>query len=172
MPSAHERLPHRLRHAYAAEADRTHQSLLVAWLAFGVTFGALRALTFAIHRGIGPFGDISVGGAHLHHYIWGIGLLMLVGLVSLIVDSPRYNPWLGLAYGVGSALVIDEFALLLDLRDVYWSSEGRVSVDVALGVLTVLGVYVSASTFWRRAGREVASSLRRHAGMTPRGDDA
>ncbi|MCU1677115.1 MAG: hypothetical protein JWM93_1873 [Frankiales bacterium] len=153
-------LRERLHAVYDEEVDRTHRSLLVAWVAFGVTFGLLRLLTYAIHHGVGPFGDISIGGAHLHHYVWGIGLLMLVGLVSLIVDTPAYNPWLGLAYGIGCALVIDEFALLLDLRDVYWSAEGRISVDAALLVMVVLGVYVTASAFWRRASREVASSVR------------
>ena len=154
-------LRRRLHDVYDAELDRTRQSLLVAWLAFAVTFGALRALTYAIHHGVGPFGDVSVGGAHLHHYVWGIGLLMAVGLASLIVDSPRYNPWLGLAYGVGSALVIDEFALLIDLRDVYWSNEGRSSVDAALLVIAALGAYLSAATFWRRATTEIRHSLRR-----------
>jgi hypothetical protein len=167
-----ERLGRRLRHAYADERDRTHQSLLVAWVAFGVTFGCLRLLTYAIRHGVGPFGDLSVGGAHLHHYVWGIGLLMAVGLASLIIDSPRYNPWLGLAYGIGSALVVDEFALLLDLRDVYWTREGRVSVDVAFGMLAVLGAYLSASTFWRRASREVVTSVRHQSGQQGGGNGA
>ncbi|MDQ1703120.1 MAG: hypothetical protein QOF57_2372, partial [Frankiaceae bacterium] len=82
-----------------------------------------------------------------------------------------YNPWLGLAYGIGCALVIDEFALLLDLRDVYWSAEGRVSVDAALVVIVVLGVYVSAATFWRRAANEVAHTLG-HGGSARRGPQA
>lgn len=156
-------LPHRLHDAYD-EIDRTHRSLLFAWLAFGVTFGLLRALTYAIHEGVGPFGDITVGGAHIHHYVWGIALLMGVGLVSLIVDTPRYNPWLGIAFGAGCALVLDEYALLLNLRDVYWANEGRVSVDVTIGALTALGVYLSASTFWRRATHEIADALLRLEG--------
>ena len=161
-------LRRRLHDAYDQEIDRTRQSLLVAWLAFAVTFGAIRALTYAIHHGVGPFGDVSVGGAHLHHYVWGIGLLMAVGLVSLIVDSPRFNPWLGLAYGIGCALVIDEFALLIDLRDVYWSTEGRSSVDAALLVIAALGAYLSAATFWRRVTREVVHSIGAHAGSGTR----
>ena len=85
---------------------------------------------------------------------------MLVGLVSLIVDSPRYNPWLGAAYGVGCALVIDEYALLLNLSDVYWSRQGRVSVDVALGVLAVSGVYLTAAHFWNHIVRLLLGDLR------------
>jgi hypothetical protein len=172
--SGKESLGGRIADAYHEEVDRTHRSLLLAWVGFAVTFGLLRALTYAIHEGVGPFGDISIGGAHLHHYVWGIALLMAVGLFSLIVDSPRYNPWLGLVYGVGSALVLDEWALLLNLRDVYWADEGRVSVDAAIGCLAVLGIYLSAASFWRRATREVthpshepASSARRDVNARP-----
>ena len=155
-----EGLGHRIHDAYDEEIDRTHRSLLFAWLAFAVTFAALRALTYAIHRGAaGPFGDITVGSVHLHHYVWGIALLMLVGLVSLVVDTPRYNPWLGTVYGIGCALVVDEYALLLNLRDVYWADEGRVSVDAALLLIAALGSYLSAVTFWSRVGREVGRSV-------------
>ncbi len=154
-------LRHRLHDAYE-EVDRTHRSLLLAWIAFAVTFGLLRALTYSIKQGVGPFGDIAVGGVHLHHYVWGIALLMLVGFVSLVVDSPRYNPHLGVLYGIACALIIDEYALLLELRDVYWAEEGRISVDVALGVIAVLGIYVSAASFWRRVTREVGRSVRPH----------
>ena len=163
-----EGLGHRISDAYDQEVDRTNRSLLLAWVAFAVTFGLLRALTYSIHRGAGPFGDITVGSIHLHHYIWGIGLLMLVGLVSLIVDTPRYNPWLGAVYGVGCALVVDEYALLLNLRDVYWADEGRVSVDAALLLIAALGSYLSAATFWGRVRREIGRSVR-HAGPPSHG---
>ncbi len=159
-------LRHRIHEAYD-EVDRTHRSLLLAWVAFAVTFGVLRALTYSIKQGVGPFGDIAVGGVHLHHYVWGIALLMLVGFISLVVDSPRYNPHLGVLYGIACALIIDEYALLLNLRDVYWSEEGRISVDVALGVIAVLGIYVSAASFWRRVTSEVGLSVRPHRRRAP-----
>ncbi|RZS89478.1 hypothetical protein EV189_1245 [Motilibacter rhizosphaerae] len=154
-------LPREISAAYEQDVDQTRRSLLMAWLAFAGTFGLLRALTYAIHRGWGPFGDVSVGGSHLHHYVWGIGILMAVGLVSLIVDTPRYNPWLGAAYGVGCALVIDEYALLLNLSDVYWQRQGRVSVDLGLGVIAVLGAYVTALHFWNHIVRLLLGALRR-----------
>ena len=158
--------------AYADEVDCTHRSLLMAWGCFAVTFGLLRALTYAIHEDVGPFHDVSIGGAHLHHYVWGIAVLMLVGLVSLIVDTPRYNPWLGAAYGIGCALVVDEYALLLNLSDVYWAREGRVSVDVALGLMAVLGAYLTAAHFWNHIVRLLVGSARggrtaRHRGGGP-----
>ena len=107
-------------------------------------------------------GNIVAGGVHLHHYVWGVMLLLVVGMVSLIVDSPRYNPVLGIVYGIATALVVDEFALLLNLRDVYWTNEGRISIDVALTTIAVALVYFLAKAFWRRLGRELLRSLRRH----------
>jgi hypothetical protein len=82
-------------------------------------------------------------------------------MVSLIVDSPRYNPVLGVLYGVGTALVVDEFALLLNLRDVYWTNEGRISIDLALTTIAVALIYFLAKAFWRRLSRELLRSLRR-----------
>jgi len=149
--------------AYAEDVDRTRRSLLMAWATFALTFGLLRALTYAIHEDLGPFHDIAIGGAHLHHYVWGIAVLMLVGLVSLIVDTPRYNPWLGAAYGLGCALVVDEYALLLNLSDVYWERKGRVSVDVALGVIAVLGLYLTAAHFWNHIVRLLLGDARARA---------
>jgi hypothetical protein len=152
-----------IRRVYAEEVDRTHRSLLNAAIAFAVTFGILRGLTYGIKHRLLPWGDLESGGLHIHHFVWGVALLLIVGLVNLVVDSPRLNPWLGAAYGTGAALVIDEFALLLNLRDVYWSTEGRVSVDVALGTMALAAVYFAATSFWRRLGRELAQGVWRRA---------
>lgn len=162
-----EHLSTRVRRAYREEVDRTHRSLLNAALAFAATFGLLRALTHAIQLDLLPWGNVVLrGGLHIHHYVWGVGLLLVLGLLGLIVDHPRYNPWLGLGYGVASALVIDEFALLLNLRDVYWATEGRISVDVALGTIALAAVYFAATSFWRRLGRELWRSLRTRRQVT------
>ncbi len=152
-------LRHRVRVAFVEDVDRTHASLLCAWTSFVVTFGLLRLITWAIHHGRLPLHDVHAGGLHIHHYVWGIALLLLVGFFALVADDPRWHPWLGLAYGAGAALVIDEYALLLNLRDVYWAREGRWSVDVALGVIGLLGTYLTAATFWRDVAHEVRRSV-------------
>ena len=154
-------LRERMQAAYREEVDRTHRSLLNAALAFAATFGLVRLLTYGIREEWLPWGNIVAGDVHIHHYVWGVALLLVIGLVSLVVDSPRLNPMLGAAYGVAAALVIDEFALLLNLRDVYWSTEGRVSVDVALGTMALAAIYFAATSFWRRLGLELLRSLRR-----------
>jgi len=161
-PVGAEHLAERVWDAYREEVDRTHQSMLNASVAFTITFALLRALTHAIRSGLLPWGNITPGGLHIHHYVWGVGLLLIVGLVSLIVDTPRYNPLLGAVYGVATALVVDEFALLLNLRDVYWATEGRISVDVALTTIAVATMYFSAKAFWQRLGHELKDTATTH----------
>ena len=140
--------------------DHTHQSLFNAAAAVTLTSAGLRGLTYAIRHDLLPWGDIVTGGVHLHHYVWGVGLLLVVGIVSLIVDSPRYNPLLGVLYGVATALVVDEFALLLNVRDVYWTKEGRVGVDIALSTIAVAAVCFPAKAFWQRLGHELVRWIR------------
>jgi hypothetical protein len=75
-----------------------------------------------------------VGGEHLHHYMWGIGLVSAVGGVAVHgEDAQRRHPVVALSYGAGLALIVDEFALLLDLKDVYWAKQGRISIDLGVG---------------------------------------
>jgi hypothetical protein len=108
-------------------------------------FALLRALTYSIRRGIGPFHNLSVGGAHLHHYMWGIGLLAGVGGVAVHgQDRRRKHPVVAAAYGTALALIVDEFALLLDLKDVYWAKEGRISVDLGVGLVATVGTALAA----------------------------
>jgi hypothetical protein len=120
---------------------------LVAWLVIGflVTFLVTRFVTHAIHRGRGPFRDASIGGVHVHHEVYGIFLLLGTGTVEF-----AYRPdgaqaaLLAVLFGAGAALTLDEFALWLHLEDVYWSREGRSSVDAVpiaamVGVLLLIG---------------------------------
>jgi hypothetical protein len=120
---------------------------LVTWmvLAFLATFLLTRLITHAIRAGRGPFHDTSVGGVHLHHEVYGIFLLLGTGTAEF-----AYRPegvWgnvLAALFGAGAALTLDEFALWLHLEDVYWSREGRSSVDAVLialliGVLLLVG---------------------------------
>jgi len=113
--------------AYREELSQGQRSALVSWLAFTTTFAGLRALTYSIRAGKGPFGNISLGGEHLHHYMWGIGMLSGVGALAVRGDErQRRHPAVAFSYGSGLALIVDEFALLLDLKDVYWAKQGRI----------------------------------------------
>lgn len=128
--------------------DLDDRRLLVAWFlgAFIVTFLTARFVTKAIREGRGPFRDMRVGGVHVHHQVYGIFLLLIVGTVEFTYrpDTPMRHV-LAVFFGIGAALTLDEFALWLRLDDVYWTKEGRSSVDAALiavivGVLLLLGV--------------------------------
>ena len=144
-----------VRRAYQEELGPGQRSALFSWLAFTGTFAGLRALTYSIRAGKGPFGNVSVGGEHLHHYMWGIGLLSGVGAVAVHGDEEhRRHPAVAVAYGSGLALIVDEFALRLDLRDVYWATQGRISIDIGVGGIALTGSYFAALPVLRRLRRE------------------
>jgi hypothetical protein len=141
--------------AYREELGPGQRSALLSWLAFTGTFAGLRVLTYSIREGKGPFRNVSVGGEHLHHYMWGIGLLAGVGAVAVRGDEEhRRHPAVAISYGSGLALIADEFALLLDLRDVYWAKQGRISVDLAVGAIATTGSYFAALPVLRRLRRD------------------
>jgi hypothetical protein len=140
-----------LNDAFHSELDPGQQSALISWLAFSTTFVTVRGITYAIRAGKGPFRNLSVGGEHLHHYMWGIGLLTGVGGIAVHGDEKRRrHPLTAIAYGAGLALIVDEFALLLDLKDVYWARQGRVSVDLAISGISLTGSYFAALPILRR----------------------
>ena len=141
--------------AYQEELSPGQRSALLSWLAFTVTFGGLRALTYSIRAGKGPFRNISIGGEHLHHYLWGIAMLSGVGAVAVRGDDRhRRHPAVAVSYGSGLALIVDEFALLLDLKDVYWAKQGRISIDVGVGGIALTGSYFAGLPVLRRLRRD------------------
>jgi hypothetical protein len=95
----------------------------------------VRTITHLIRAGVGPFHNVSTGGLHIHHLVWGILLLLVVGYVWLIEEGTSSN-WLAsitaVAYGIGAALTLDEFALWLTIQDVYWTGPGRWSIDAVV----------------------------------------
>jgi hypothetical protein len=116
--------------------NERRERLFLASLAFLVTFGVVRGITYTIRIGVGPFHNIVSGGLHVHHLVWGVLVLLLVGyvwLAELGVGSSWFASLTAMAFGIGSALTLDEFALMLNLRDVYWDWQGRASVD-AIGI--------------------------------------
>jgi hypothetical protein len=143
----------RVRVAWEKKLDPGKRSAVWAWCAFTLTFGGVRALTHWIKAGHGPAGGgVSVGGKHFHHYNIGIAMLATLGMVALRgTERHRRHPVAAVAYGAGSALIVDELALLLDLQDVYWAKEGRTSVDVAVGVIGLGGLATAGFEFWPAA---------------------
>jgi hypothetical protein len=146
--------------AYQQHVDYRREAALRMWIAFIAAFVFLRALTFAIRYHLLPVGNVvTSGGLHIHHFVWGILILLLSGFLGITVWSERLHPWLATIFGIGAALVIDEFALWLNLRDVYWLREGRSSIDLAIIVAALLGLYYAADRFWKQVVSEVRAAI-------------
>ncbi|MEU6661448.1 hypothetical protein [Streptomyces sp. NPDC046821] len=119
--------------------------LLLTLASFLVTFLVTRTITRLIRAGRGPFRNVNPGGMHIHHVVPGVVLTLIGGFGA--VGSGRYGVAASVCaviFGVGAGLVLDEFALILHLADVYWSEQGRQSVEVvilagALGLLVLSG---------------------------------
>jgi hypothetical protein len=149
-----------------AETRRERQFL--ASIGFFTAAFVVRAITFAIHNNIGPFHDVSMHGRHIHHLVWGIALLLAVGygwLLQIGTGAARSNVWVArilcMLYGVGAALTLDEFALWLNLRDVYWEREGRESVEAMAMFAGLLCIGIFGHPFFAGVAREFTSIVRR-----------
>lgn len=127
--------------------NERRERLFLSSMAFFLTFGVIRLITHMIRAGVGPIHNVTTsGGLHVHHLVWGILLLLAVGYVWLLevgVGSSWVASLTAIAFGVGAGLTLDEFALFLNLRDVYWERQGRESIDAVLtfGALLSIGIW-------------------------------
>lgn len=149
----------RLRQEWGERLEPGERAAVLVWAAFTVTFAGLRALTHWIRAGHGPSGGgLKVGGQHFHHYNLGIALLATVAAVGLRgTERQRRHPAAAIAFGAANAMIVDELALLLDLKDVYWATEGRESVDAAIGLIAAGGTFAAGIPFWPHAHRALRS---------------
>ena len=122
----------------------------------------MRLSTWGIRSGWWPFGNVRVGGRHVHHFIPGILLAFGSGGAALLSTDESLETTLAIPFGAGIGLTFDEAALLLELDDVYWTPEGLLSVQVSLGVSAALGATIIALRMLRR-GEELSEE----AGLIP-----
>ncbi|MET7615042.1 hypothetical protein [Streptomyces seoulensis] len=118
--------------------------LLLALFSFVVTFVVTRIIVRLIRAGKGPFGNVKAGGLHIHHVVPGVVLTVVGGFGA--VASDRHGAGGAVAavvFGIGAGLVLDEFALILHLDDVYWSAEGRKSVEVVVITAALVGLLLA-----------------------------
>jgi hypothetical protein len=114
---------------------------LLLLISFGVTFGVTRFITHSIRSDrFSWLGNVEAGDTHIHHLVWGICLLLISGLLAIAVQPPLGVT--AIVFGIGAALTLDEFALWLHLDDVYWSEQGRQSIDAVIVFAIVTGFMV------------------------------
>src|SRR5580692_7762654 len=141
--------------------DRPRQRMFLASVSFLITFAGVRVLVHRIVNHEGHLQFVTVRGMHIHHLVWGILILLLVGYGWLLdlgwSSSPMsifFGRLMAVSYGVGAALTLDEFALWLSLEpDAYWSREGRLSIDAVIIFGAVLGVGAWGAPFFRAVER-------------------
>jgi hypothetical protein len=135
------------------EAPRYETVLFNLLGGFLGSFALVRLSTWAIRDGRGPFRNVSIGGRHIHHFVPGILLAFGSGTTALLTDDDELEQWLAIPMGAGFGLTFDEAALLLDLRDVYWSREGLLSVQLSLGATAILSIAILTLRMLRRGER-------------------
>lgn len=131
--------------------DRPRQRMFIASVSFLITFAGVRLLVHHIVNHQGHLQWVVVRGMHIHHLVWGILILLLVGYGWLLDLGWSHSPMsiffgrlMAVCYGVGAALTLDEFALWLSLEpDAYWTHEGRLSIDAVIlfGSLLAVGAW-------------------------------
>ena len=130
---------------FSSKHEPGQESAFLILLAFLVSFLAIRTSARLMRSPRVPWwpGSVEAGGVHIHHLVWGISLLLLAGFVAFVSDL--YAPWwqiTAVAFGIGAGLTLDEFALWLYLKDVYWAAEGRDSVDAVIVAALLAGLVV------------------------------
>jgi hypothetical protein len=138
------------------EATSRQETILFNLLAgFVGAFALIRLSTAGIRGGWWPAGNVRLGGRHIHHFVPGILTAFGSGAVALVTNNARVEQYLAVPFGAGIGLTFDEAALLLDLRDVYWTREGVLSVQISLGLAATLGGTILALRMLRRGEERV-----------------
>jgi hypothetical protein len=134
-------------------APRTEAVLFNLLAGFLGSFAVVRLSTWGIRDGWGPFRNVRIGGRHIHHFVPGILIAFASGTAALLTDDDVLEQRLAVPMGVGIGLTFDEAALLLDLRDVYWTREGLLSVQLSLGATAILSIAILTGRILRRGER-------------------
>jgi hypothetical protein len=131
-----------------APGKELHFLILLAFLG---SFGFIRTSAHMIRAQVSwwPGNVETKGGTHIHHLVWGILAMMVFGYVGIAVRPD--SPWIEIVaifFGIGMGLTLDEFALWLNLEDVYWKEKGRQSIDAVIVTTTLLTLALLGLSFW------------------------
>ena len=166
--------------------DRPRRRMFIASVSFLLTFVGVRILVHRVANHEGHFHWVMIHGTHIHHLVWGILILLLVGYGWLLEVGRSHSPLsiflsrlMSVSYGVGAALTLDEFAIWLDLEpDAYWSRDGRLSIDAVIlfGALLAVGAWGAPffrglGSLWSKRGAiggKLVTPIRRARSLRPR----
>ncbi|MDX6582254.1 MAG: hypothetical protein QOI10_1438 [Solirubrobacterales bacterium] len=125
------------------------------------TFGFIRTSTWMIRKQVSWWpGNVSVGGTHVHHLVWGICAMMIFGYIG-VVHQPD-SPWreiVSVLFAIGMGLTLDEFALWVELKDVYWEKEGRKSIDAMIIAGCLAGVLMVGFSAWLTLADDIGGAV-------------
>ena len=138
---------------YAA-TPRSETVLFNLLAGFLGAFALVRISTWGIRDRWWPFENVRVSGRHIHHFVPGILLAFASGTAALLTDDDTLEDRLAIPMGAGMGLTFDEAALLLDLRDVYWTREGLLSVQLSLGATAILSIAILTQRMLRRGEQQ------------------
>jgi hypothetical protein len=135
-------------HDWIVETGKQPELFLL--LAFLVSFGFIRTSAHLIRAQVSWWpGNVKMGGTHVHHLVWGILLLLTVGYagIAFAPGSPLREIF-AILFGIGIGLTLDEFALWLNLEDVYWTEKGRRSIDAVIVGAGLAGLVLIGVRAW------------------------
>jgi hypothetical protein len=144
-----------------AIVDTGRQAEFLFFVAFLLSFGFIRTSAHLIRAQVSWWpGNVNVGGTHIHHLVWGICLLLIFGYIGVAI-APG-SPWheiVAVIFGIGTGLTLDEFALWLNLSDVYWSEKGRRSIDAVIVAACISGMVLVGFAAWVDVATEVEDAV-------------
>src|SRR3954447_12017979 len=133
-----------------AIVDTGRETQFLFFVAFLLSFGFIRTSAHMIRAQVSWWpGNVSVDGTHIHHLVWGILLLLVCGYIGVAIHPG--DPWgeiVAVLFGIGTGLTLDEFALWLNLKDVYWSKQGRASIDAVVIAAALSGMLLVSLRGW------------------------
>ena len=144
----------------SASSEPGRDAAFLVLLSFLLSFLFIRTSARMIRAQVSwwPGNVETESGLHLHHLVWGISLMLVGGFLGFALAPPS-DPWYqiaAVAFGIGGGLTFDEFALWVHLQDVYWSEQGRVSLDAVVMVVAFMLLVVLGTKPFGLAGNESA----------------
>jgi hypothetical protein len=167
-----DRYWHDIQHAYDKEIQVPGKELaFLILIAFLASFGFIRTSAHMIKAQVSwwPGNVETKSGTHIHHMFWGILLMTVFGYLGIaLADGTPREEGSAILFGIGMGLTFDEFALWLNLKDVYWSEKGRQSIDAVIVATLLIVITLLGLPLWLELWKAFTELI----GLTDRGDAA